>query len=67
MIAGGESYEALTKPVLEFECPTEDCEDNLQYSPNGGLNIFKYGLLDTHFRMRGRQGRAIKLANLTQI
>lgn len=54
MIAGGESFEALTKQVMTNECTSSDCERLLQYNPSGGLNLFKYGILDTHFRMRGR-------------
>ena len=49
MIAGGESFEALVDKPIDHICNTKDCADDLQYDPTGGLDIFQYGLLDTHF------------------
>ncbi|RCU49914.1 hypothetical protein DU002_09815 [Corallincola holothuriorum] len=36
--------------------------DSLTYHANGGLRLFPWGVLDTHFSERGRQGRLMKLA-----
>ncbi len=70
MITGGESYEALRDPDEDLcvqedwydlfdECPDRD---DLSYYPDGGFGFFNYGLLDTHFAERGRQGRLVRLA-----
>lgn len=61
MITEGESFESfLDKPTALIGSPPLDPE--LYYNPLGGLDLFKYGLLDTHFSERGRQGRIIRLA-----
>jgi cyanophycinase len=65
MIAGGESYEALVNKPLDHLCLTSLCYDDLQYDPEGGLGLFNVGILDTHFSQRGRQGRLVRLAMLT--
>ncbi len=69
MITGGESYEALKDPQLceqdrkaLFEKNYCEERDDLSYYPYGGFGFFKYGLLDTHFAERGRQGRLVRLA-----
>lgn len=49
MIAGGESYEGLVHLPLDHICTTKDCGDDLQYDPQGGLNLFSLGVVDTHF------------------
>ena len=49
MLLGGESYEALAKPVLDHVCTDKDCGDQLQYDKNGGLGLFTVGVLDAHF------------------
>ncbi|MBG1270820.1 cyanophycinase [Nostoc sp. WHI] len=69
MITGGESYEALLDKKLckqnrealsnKNYCPNQD---DLSYYPEGGFGFFKYGILDTHFAERGRQGRFVRLA-----
>jgi cyanophycinase len=50
MVTGGESYDALARPR------------RLSDRTRGGLDFFRFGLLDTHFAERGRQGRLIRLA-----
>ncbi len=69
MITGGESYEALRDRQLceqdrdaLFERNYCSDRDDLSYYPYGGFGFFKYGLLDTHFAERGRQGRIVRLA-----
>jgi cyanophycinase len=50
MVTGGESYDALARPR------------RLTARRGGGLRLFRFGLVDTHFGERGRQGRIIRLA-----
>ena len=59
MITGGNSYRALIKGSYGY---FTDEYDDLTYVPEGGFGFFPYGLLDSHFSRRGRQGRAIRLA-----
>ncbi|MDJ0634377.1 MAG: cyanophycinase [Xenococcaceae cyanobacterium MO_188.B29] len=61
MITEGESYEALlNEPNSLVGSPPFVSE--LYYNPLGGFDFFPYGLTDTHFSARGRQGRTIRLA-----
>ncbi|HZU68492.1 MAG TPA: cyanophycinase [Ktedonobacteraceae bacterium] len=60
MITGGESYEAIRNGAFPYI--QEDHLNDLSYDPAGGFGMFTYGLLDTHFTERGRQGRLIRLA-----
>lgn len=62
MVTGGESYEALRYGVY-----TTPGGDDLSYDMQGGFGFFNYGLLDTHFSERGRQGRIVRLADYTQV
>ncbi len=62
MITGGESYDALRYGVY-----TTPGGDDLSYDMQGGFGFFDYGLLDTHFSERGRQGRIVRLADYTQV
>jgi cyanophycinase len=64
MIAGGRSYDALVNgPYLYTRYVyKDDGSGDLLYDPRGGLGFFSYGLVDTHFSARGRQGRVIRLA-----
>jgi len=63
MITAGESYEALlSDPISMIGSPDLSVRD-LYYNPLGGLGFFDYGLLDSHFSERGRQGRIIRLAS----
>ena len=50
MVTGGESYDALARPR------------RVTSRRGGGLGLFRFGLIDTHFGERGRQGRMIRLA-----
>jgi cyanophycinase len=62
MVTNGETYEALRDgPVSFIGSPPFD--NTLYYNPLGGLGFFEYGLLDSHFSERGRQGRIIRLAS----
>jgi len=66
MITEGESYEALLeKPIPLIDTPPFARE--LYYNPLGGLGFFPYGITDTHFSARGRQGRLIRLAAETDV
>ncbi|MGL5083152.1 MAG: cyanophycinase [Microcoleaceae cyanobacterium] len=61
MITEGESYEALLNdPVPLIGSPPRS--RTLYYNPLGGFNFFTYGITDTHFSERERQGRIIRLA-----
>jgi cyanophycinase len=62
MVTGGESYEAL-----RYGPYTTPSGDDLAYDPQGGFGFFDYGLLDTHFSERGRQGRIVRLADYTNV
>lgn len=62
MITCGDSYEGLRNGSTTFwrtmELPNTSALT--AYGP-GGIGLFTYGLLDTHFANRGRQGRMIRL------
>ncbi len=60
MITGGESYEGIRNGAFPYI--QEDHLNDLSYNPAGGFGLFTYGLLDTHFTERGREGRLIRLA-----
>ena len=62
MITAGESYEALLNGPTSLIGSPPFVRD-LYYNPLGGLGFFDYGLLDSHFSERGRQGRIIRLAS----
>lgn len=62
MVTEGESYEALTEEATSL-IGSPPFVRELYYNPLGGLGLFNYGLLDTHFSERGRQGRIIRLAS----
>lgn len=63
MLTGGDSISAFAKPLTLTQGPCGvDCTDELSESPlsaqaSGGFGFFPYGILDTHFSERGRQGR----------
>jgi len=64
MIAGGETYDALVGGAHPTPCAA--CkEEDLIFDAAGGLGLFSYGTLDSHFSQRGRQGRLIRLASDT--
>jgi len=47
---------------LDTTCPPNVGPDSLTYHPLGGLSLFHYATLDTHFSERGRHGRLMRLA-----
>lgn len=63
MITGGDSYEALVDGSTTFWQNVELPNPSVltAYGP-GGIGMFPYGLLDTHFTNRGRHGRLVALA-----
>ncbi len=76
MITNGRSERAVVYGSTADQLPTEGCQksssckqlpnDQLTYASNGGLGLFPYGILDTHFSERGRQGRLAQLLYDTQ-
>ena len=77
MITNGESRHALAYGAHATEPPERDCDEagtcpeglqelSLTYNPEGGAALFPWGILDTHFSERGREGRLIKLALSTE-
>lgn len=71
MISNGRTAPALQlaavteQPRLPFcehrgDCPNAS-DEHLSYRPQGGLGLFPYGILDTHFSQRARQGRMLML------
>ncbi len=58
MITNGESYEALKNGLYI----SNKSRKKVSYNQLGGFGFFKYGILDTHFGERGRQGRIVRLA-----
>lgn len=76
MIANGDSEQAFSmieragEPQLPFCFLRADCvsswqPERLSYQPAGGLNLFKHGVLDTHFSQRARQARLMRVLQLT--
>ncbi len=69
MVGGGDSYEALrggflegTGPVLGTPAPQgEEAKYPAVTYSRGGLGFFRYGLLDSHFSTRTREGRLVRL------
>ncbi|KKO44737.1 hypothetical protein WG68_14450 [Arsukibacterium ikkense] len=77
MITNGDSYNAMQFGAFDLPAPAVGCdkdqscsnglaENHLTYTGTGGLGLFRYGVLDTHFSERGRQGRLIRLLHDTQ-
>jgi len=77
MITNGDSYNAMQFGAFDLPAPQPGCdkdqscsnglaENHLTYTAMGGLGLFPWGVLDTHFSERGRQGRLIRLQNDTQ-
>jgi cyanophycinase len=65
MVTDGDSYHGLLKGTFPFNysanAPPVVDDSIVTYDPDGGVGSFTYGLLDTHFGERGRQGRMIRL------
>ncbi|MDZ7871212.1 MAG: cyanophycinase [Rheinheimera sp.] len=77
MISNGSSRQALqtgavaaTAPLAGCEknhsCPAELAEDQLTYRAQGGLGLFPFGVMDTHFSERGREARLVRLLSDAQ-
>src|SRR5699024_3543850 len=62
MIIGGKSERAIVEGAQEGYHSDFSI---LTYIEEGGFGFFNYGILDTHFSERGREGRAIRLASDT--
>ena len=73
MITNGQSNTAIVRGAKKNVLPMEGCQksnscqqnvlnDDLTYNASGGLGLFTWGILDTHFSERGRQGRLAQLA-----
>ncbi|MDU0112016.1 cyanophycinase [Psychrosphaera aquimarina] len=72
MITNGQSNTALVRGAKKDVLPVAGCHksasckkgvhpDDLTYRAKGGLGLFHWGVLDTHFSERGRQGRLAQL------
>jgi cyanophycinase len=60
MLGGGNSYPALKKGFADGTGPVPDApQTTISYS-RGGLGFFNYGVLDSHFSRRTREGRLIR-------
>ncbi|WP_243695498.1 cyanophycinase [Rheinheimera sp. D18] len=77
MITNGDSYNAMQFGAFDLAAPQSGCdkdqscanglsENHLTYSAEGGLGLFPWGVLDTQFSERSRQGRLIRLQNDSQ-
>lgn len=77
MITNGDSYSAMQFGAFDLPAPQPGCdkdqtcsnglaENHLTYSSAGGLGLFPWGVLDTHFSERGRHGRLVRLLNDSQ-
>ncbi|QBF81913.1 hypothetical protein EXU30_03770 [Shewanella maritima] len=76
MITNGRSEVALLRGAKADVLPSAGCNkdnqcgellnDDLTYNSQGGMGLFKWGIMDTHFSERGRQGRLVKLVTDTQ-
>lgn len=72
MITNGQSNTAIIRGSKGDILPTEGCQksetcpkdilnNDLTFNSTGGLGLFHWGIMDTHFSERGRQGRLAKL------
>jgi len=76
MISNGTSLQALSHAAKAAAAPEPGCDrnqscpagmtqDQLTYQANGGLGLFPFGVLDTHFSERGRELRLVRLLSDT--
>lgn len=76
MISNGTSGHALQHAAIAApqtaracqqrgHCSPELAEDQLTYQPLGGLGLFPFGVLDTHFSERSREIRLVRLLSDT--
>lgn len=72
MITNGASNVAIVRGAKKNQLPVEGCQksnmcnenllnSDLTFRSKGGLGLFHWGIMDTHFSERGRQGRLAKL------
>ena len=76
MITNGRSEAALVRGAKADVLPNAGCQkdnqcgdllnDDLTYSSKGGIGLFTWGIMDTHFSERGRQGRLVRLVEDTK-
>lgn len=62
MVSGGESYYGIRDGT---SAGTSQDANAVTYAPGGGWGFFSAALLDTHFGVRGRHGRLIRLLSDT--
>ena len=70
MLGGGDSYPVLQQGFKTGQGPIAELpelgtsEDTMVYAPSlyprGGLGVFRFGVLDSHFSRRAREGRLIR-------
>lgn len=75
MITNGDSRVAVIRGAKKNMLPIAGCQKlnscddllngDLTFNSNGGLKLFPWGILDTHFSERGRQGRLSVLVSQT--
>ena len=58
MVTSGESYQGVRDGALPHRSKNPN---TLTYRAAGGFGLFTGGLIDTHFGVRGREGRLIRL------
>ena len=60
MIGGGDSYTALRSGFAKGNGPLVASDLSPVSYAQGGLGFFKYGVLDSHFTRRAREGRLVR-------
>jgi cyanophycinase len=60
MLGGGYSWDVLSSGFAKGAGPTANESTAGSIYADGGLNFFKYGVLDQHFSQRTREGRLIR-------
>ena len=60
MIGGGDSYTALKSGFAKGNGPVVASDLSPISYAQGGLGFFKYGVLDSHFSRRAREGRLVR-------
>jgi cyanophycinase len=60
MLGGGYSWDVLSNGFAKGAGPTASESTAGSLYADGGLNFFKYGVLDQHFSQRTREGRLIR-------
>jgi len=77
MITNGRSEVAIVRGAKADQLPSAGCNklnnctngllnDDLTFNSHGGLGLFSWGIMDTHFSERGRQGRLAQLTHDTK-